>query len=52
VLLIHCMRLLPDSKGWSWSYGSWIYNYHAISAYHYWCGAFDSRSGWGVQHYV
>jgi len=21
---------------WSWSYGSWIYNYYAISAYHHW----------------
>jgi hypothetical protein len=24
----------------------------AISAYHYWCCEFESRSGWGVQHYV
>jgi len=25
---------------------------YAISAYHHWCCGFDSRSGWGVQHYV
>ena len=24
----------------------------AISAYHHWCCEFESRSGWGVQHYV
>jgi len=24
----------------------------AIGAYHHWCCGFDSRSGWGVQHYV
>jgi hypothetical protein len=35
---------------WPWFYGSWIYN--AISAYHHWCGEFESRSGRGVQHYV
>jgi len=25
---------------------------YAISAYHHWCGEFESRSGRGVQHYV
>jgi len=25
---------------------------YAISAYHHWCCAFESRSGRGVQHYV
>ena len=25
---------------------------YAISAYHHWCCDFESRSGWGVQHYV
>jgi hypothetical protein len=25
---------------------------YAISAYHNWCCEFESRSGWGVQHYV
>jgi hypothetical protein len=25
---------------------------YAISAYHYWCCEFESRSGRGVQHYV
>jgi hypothetical protein len=25
---------------------------YAISAYHYWCYEFKSRSGRGVQHYV
>ena len=25
---------------------------NAISAYHHWCCEFESRSGWGVQHYV
>jgi len=25
---------------------------YAISAYHYWCCEFGSRSGRGVQHYV
>jgi hypothetical protein len=25
---------------------------YAISAYHHWCCEFESRSGWGVQHYV
>jgi len=25
---------------------------YTISAYHHWCCGFDSRSGWGVQHYV
>jgi len=25
---------------------------YAISAYHHWCWEFESRSGWGVQHYV
>jgi len=24
---------------------------HAVSAYHHWCREFESRSGWGVQHY-
>jgi len=24
----------------------------AIGAYHHWCCEFESRSGWGVQHYV
>ena len=24
----------------------------AVGAYHHWCCGFDSRSGWGVQHYV
>jgi hypothetical protein len=24
----------------------------AIGTYHHWCCEFDSRSGWGVQHYV
>jgi hypothetical protein len=37
---------------WPWSYGSWIYNYASISAYHHWCCEFESRSGRGVQHYV
>jgi hypothetical protein len=25
---------------------------YAISVYHHWCCEFESRSGWGVQHYV
>jgi hypothetical protein len=25
---------------------------YAISAYHHWCCEFESRSGWGLQHYV
>jgi hypothetical protein len=25
---------------------------YAISAYHHWCCEFESRSGWGVHHYV
>ena len=25
---------------------------YAISAYYHWCCEFESRSGWGVQHYV
>jgi len=25
---------------------------YAIGAYHHWCCGFDSRFGWGVQHYV
>jgi hypothetical protein len=25
---------------------------YAISAYHLWCCELESRSGWGVQHYV
>ena len=25
---------------------------YAINAYHQWCCEFESRSGWGVQHYV
>jgi len=25
---------------------------YAISAYHHWWCEFESRSGWGVQHYV
>jgi len=25
---------------------------YAISAYHHWCCEFESRSRWGVQHYV
>jgi hypothetical protein len=25
---------------------------YAISAYHHWCCELESRSGWGVQHYV
>jgi len=24
----------------------------AVSAYHHWCCEVESRSGWGVQHYV
>ena len=24
---------------------------YAIRAYHHWCCGFESRSGWGVQHY-
>ena len=33
---------------WSWSHGSWIYNYMFL----YLCCEFESRSGRGVQHYV
>ena len=25
---------------------------YVISAYHHWCSEFESRSGWGIQHYV
>jgi hypothetical protein len=25
---------------------------YAIDAYHHWCCEFESRSGWGAQHYV
>jgi hypothetical protein len=25
---------------------------YAIAVYHHWCCEFESRSGWGVQHYV
>ena len=25
---------------------------YAVIAYHHWCREFESRSGWGVQHYV
>jgi len=25
---------------------------YAIGVYHHWCCEFESRSGWGVQHYV
>ena len=40
-------------RSWPWLYGSLIYNYlYAISAYHHWCCAFESRSGRGVQHYM
>jgi len=44
--------LLVWGPSWPWSYGSWIYNYLCISAYHHWCCEFKSRSGRGVQHYV
>jgi len=33
---------------WSWSYGSWICNKYAISAYHHWCCEFELHSWRGV----
>ena len=33
---------------WSWSYGSWIYNYLAISAYHHYSCEFEPRSWRGA----
>ena len=39
-----------------WNGGSGAGNEHifkgGLSAYHHWCCGFESRSGWGVQHYM
>jgi hypothetical protein len=37
---------------WSWSHGSWITTTYALRSYHHWCCEFESRLGWGVQHFV
>jgi hypothetical protein len=42
-LVMHIYKHKPSC---SWSYGSWIYNYLAISAYHH--KKFESRSWRGV----
>ena len=47
------VHLCMEGPSLPWSYGSCIYNHiYAISAYHHWCCEFESRSGWGVVHYV
>jgi hypothetical protein len=37
---------------WQWSYGSWIYNYLCNQCLSPLMLEFESRSRWGVQHYV
>ena len=46
--------ILPiiQRPSWSWSYGIGFTNAYAINAYNHWCCGFESRSGWGEQHFV
>ena len=44
--------LLESVPSWSWSHGSWITTTYALRSYHHWCCEFESRLGWGVQHFV
>jgi hypothetical protein len=41
-------------SSWSWSYGSWIYTYLCISAYHHYRCEFEPCTGsmCSIQHYV
>ena len=41
-----------EGPSWSWSYGSWIYNYLCNQCLYHWCCVFESRSVRGVQHYM
>jgi len=46
LLILKLMIKVVTGPSWSWSYGSWIYNYlFAIRAYHHKRCEFELRSG-------